>query len=136
MGASRNIRRRTGERFEGLVTSKLGIGYKNADGDGGTVTQATDKTTAVTLNKPSGAVTTHAANLAAATVVSFDVNNTLIEATDVVVLSHKSGGTPGSYTLNARAAAGKFTVDIRNNTAGGLAEALVLAFALIKGATS
>jgi hypothetical protein len=54
----------------------------------------------------------------------------------VLVLNHVSGGTMGSYTLNARCAAGSATIDIRNNTAGSLGEALVIGFALIKGVTA
>lgn len=120
--------------FEGLSLSKLGIGYPI--GVGGTVTQATDKSTGVTLSKPTGTITTNNAALAAATIVSFTLTNTLIEAGDVLVLNHKSGGTPGSYTLNARCGSGSATIDIRNNTAGSLGEAIVIAFALVKGQTA
>jgi hypothetical protein len=73
------------------------------------------------------------AALAAATIVSFVATNTAIAATDVLVLNHISGGTPGSYTLNARCAAGSATIDVRNNTAGSLSEAIVIQYALIKG---
>ena len=107
-----------------------GIGY--ATGAGGTVAQATSKSTGVTLSKFSGAITMDAASLAAATIVSFVLTNTNIAATDVLVLNHISGGTVGSYTLNAQAAAGSATINVRNNTAGALAEAIVIQFALIK----
>lgn len=110
------------------------IGY--ATGAGGTVTQSTNKSTGVTLNTLSGHITLNNANLAAATIVSFTLTNSQIAATDLLILQHHSGGTPGSYTLNARAGSGSATIDIRNNTAGGLAEAIVIAFAVIKGATS
>jgi hypothetical protein len=111
-----------------------GIGYDT--GAGGTVTQITSKATGVTLSKASGQITTHNAALAAATIVSFVLTNTAIAAGDVLVLNHVSGGTMGSYTLNARCAAGSATIDIRNNTAGSLGEALVIGFALIKGVTA
>lgn len=113
------------------VSPTAGIGY--ATGAGGTVTQATDKTTGVTLSKVAGAITMNGAALAAATIVSFTLTNTAIAATDVLVLNHISGGTPGSYTLNARAAAGSATIDVRNNTAGSLSEAIVIQFVVIKG---
>jgi hypothetical protein len=100
------------------------------------VTQLTDKTTAVTLNRPSGKITTNNAGLNAATIVSFTVTCSACAAGDVVVLNHVSGGTPGSYTLNARAAAGSFTIDIRNNTAGTLTEAIVITYAITKAATA
>ncbi len=115
----------------GLVTSSGDkLGY--ATGAGGTVGQLTNKATGVTLSKLCGAITTDAANLAAATIVSFVLTNTKIAVTDVLVLNHISGGTVGAYTLNAQCAAGSATINIRNNTAGGLAEALVIQFAVIK----
>ena len=99
---------------------------------GGAVTQITSKATAVTLSKPCGAITLNNASLAAGTIVSFVLTNTNISANDVLILNHISGGTPGSYTLNARCAAGSATIDVRNNTAGALGEAIVIQFALIK----
>jgi hypothetical protein len=116
------------------VLGTSGVGYKA--GAGGTVTQATSKATGVTLSKASGQITMHNAALAAATIVSFVLTNTLIEAGDVLLLNHVSGGTPGSYTLNARCGAGSATIDVRNATAGSLGEAIVLGFVLIKGVTA
>lgn len=117
------------------VSATGGIGY--ATGAGGTVTQATSKSTAVTLNKTTGAITTHSAALAAATIVSFVLNNSAIAATDLIVAMHESGGTLGSYTINARATgAGTAAIDIRNNTAGSLSEALEIRFAVIKSVDS
>lgn len=108
-----------------------GIGY--ATGAGGTVTQATSKATGVTLSKASGAITMNAAALAAGTIVSFVLTNTAIAATDVLILNHISGGTVGSYLLNAQCAAGSATINVRNETAGSLSEAVVIQFVLIKG---
>jgi len=108
-----------------------GFGYPT--GAGGTVTQATSKSTAVTLNKTTGAITMNNAALAAATIVSFTVNNSAIAATDMIIAMHESGGTLGAYTVNARATgAGTAVIDIRNNTAGSLSEALVIRFAVLK----
>jgi hypothetical protein len=77
-----------------------------------------------------------ATNLAAATIVSFVLTNSTIGANDLLLLQHQSGGTLGSYTLNAACAAGSATIYVRNNTAGGLAEALVVRYAVIKGAVA
>jgi hypothetical protein len=107
-----------------------GIGY--ATGAGGTVTQATSKATGVTLSTVCGTITTNAASLASATNVSFVLTNTAIAATDVVVIVHDSVGTLGGYGITATPAAGSATITIRNNTAGALAEAIVLRFAVIK----
>lgn len=109
-----------------------GVGY--ATGAGGAVTQASSKATATpAINTMCGAVTMNNAALAAATIVSFVLTNSSIAATDVLVLNHISGGTIGSYTLNAQAAAGSATINVRNNTAGSLSEAIVIQFAVIKG---
>lgn len=110
--------------FEGVYTS------------GGTVTQLTSKATGVTLNKPCGEITMDAAALAAATVVSFTMTNSVLAAGDVLVLNHVSGGTLGVYGLNAACASGSAVVYVRNNTAGSLSEAIVIRFAAVKGATS
>lgn len=120
--------------FGGFVVSKSptgGLGY--ATGAGGTVTQATSKSTAVTLNKVTGLVTLNAAALAAATIVSFTLNDTAIAATDQIIVTHESGGTLGAYGVNGRATgAGTGEVNVRNNTAGSLSEAIVLRVSVLK----
>lgn len=105
-------------------------------GGGGTVTQATNKATGVTLDKPSGQITMNNASLAAATIVSFTFTNSTISSTDVLVINHVSGGTIGSYTFTAACGAGSATVYVRNATGGSLGEAIVLRYAVLKGATS
>ena len=100
------------------------------------VTQSTDKTTGVTLNRPSGRITTNNAGLNAATIVSFVLTSSAIAAGDSILLNHVSGGTIGSYTLNGRCGAGSATIDIRNNTAGTLSEALVISFQIHKSNTT
>lgn len=115
--------------------STFGLGY--ATGAGGTVTQATSKATAVTLNKVCGEITLNAASLAADTTVSFVLTNSAIAATDMLLLNHVTTGTFGGYTLNAHgAAAGSVTIDVHNVTAGALAEALVIRFVVFKAVTS
>ena len=116
--------------YEALVTTTTGLGFYT--GAGGTVTQATDKTTGVTLSKMTGLITMNAANLASDTTVSFTLTNTLIAATDLLILNHVSGGTAGSYLLNAQAGAGSASINVRNITAGALAEAIVIRFAVFK----
>lgn len=101
-------------------------------GSGGTVTQITSKATGVTLNKPTGQITLNNAALAADTTVSFVLTNTVIEANDILVMNHISGGTAGSYLLNAQSAAGSASINVRNITVASLSEAIVIAFAVIK----
>jgi hypothetical protein len=114
--------------FTNLNSDKAGY----ITGEGGAVTQATSKSTGVTLNKKCGQITMNAAALAANTTVSFTLTNSTIAATDVLVLNHVSGGTAGSYLLNAQAAAGSASINVRNITGGSLSEAIVIGFAVIK----
>ena len=99
---------------------------------GGTITQATSKSTGVTLNGASGRITLNAAALNADTTVSFTLTNSSITANDLLVLNHVSGGTAGAYLLNAQAAAGSASINVRNITAGSLSEAIVIGFAVLK----
>ena len=98
----------------------------------GTITQATNKATGVTLNGPSGQITLNGAALAANTTVSFTLTNSSITANDILTLNHLSAGTAGSYLLNAQAGAGSASINVRNITAGSLSEAIVIGFAVIK----
>lgn len=98
----------------------------------GTVTQATSKSTAVTLNKSAGRITMNAASLAAGTNVSFTFNNNLISTNDVLILNVSAGATAASYNLWVDSLnAGSASITLRNTTGGALAEAVVINFALI-----
>ena len=113
------------------VISSLGKqGYTT--GSGGTVTQLTSKSTGVTLNKPTGQITLNTAALAGNTTVSFVLTNSVIETNDILIMNHISGGVAGSYLLNAQAAAGSATINVRNVTTGSLSDLIVIAFAVIK----
>jgi hypothetical protein len=114
--------------FNNLNTDKAGY----IVGEGGTVAQSTSKSTAVTLNKRCGRITMNGAALAAATTVSFTLTNSTIAATDLLVLNHVSGGTAGSYLLNAQAAAGSASINVRNINSSSLSEAVVIGFAVVK----
>lgn len=119
-----------------LVVSTGGLGY--GTGSGGTVTQATSKSTAVTLNKTNGLITTHAAALAAGASVSFTVNNTTVAAADVIILNNRWGNFNGEdyrvEVMNVTNA--KFAIRITNISSGSLSQALTLNFAVINGVTS
>jgi hypothetical protein len=118
------------------VTSGTGSwGY--GTGAGGTVTQATNKGTAVTINKPTGSITLNAASLASGAGIPFTVNNSLVTVNDTVIITTRSGSyaTAGAYRIQAEAVTnGAFQVFVLNQTAGALSEALVINFAIIKGA--
>jgi len=117
-----------------VISSTGKHGY--ATGSGGTVTQATSKSTGVTLNKSTGQITLNGAALNLDTTISFTLTNTVIEAGDILIMNHISAGTPGAYLLNAQSAAGSASINVRNITAGSLSEAIVIAFAVIKAVTA
>ena len=118
--------------FTNLNTDKAGY----VAGEGGAETQATSKSTGVTLSKKCGQITMNAAALAADTTVTFTLTNTEIVATDIIILNHVSGGTAGSYLLNAQAGSGSASINVRNITGGALSEAIVIGFAIIKAVVS
>jgi hypothetical protein len=107
------------------------IGYSAAAQ--GTVTQATSKSTAVTLNKSAGQITMNNASLATATNATFTLNNSTISANDAVILTISGGQTtPGSYNVFANSlTAGSVSITLRNISGGSLSEAVVINFAII-----
>jgi hypothetical protein len=114
------------------IFSNEQIGYGTAAQ--GTVTQATDKSTGVTLNKSSGQITMNGAALAGNTAVTFTLTNSLISAKDVIVLNVGSVGTAGAYTTYVSSlAAGSAVLTLRNLTSGSLSEAVVINYAIIHG---
>jgi hypothetical protein len=111
-----------------LVDEQLGY---TAEGQG-TVTQATSKSTAVTLNKPAGQITMNNASLATATNVTFTFNNSFISANDILILNVGAGATSGAYNCWVSSlSAGAATVTLRNISGGSLSEAVAINFALI-----
>lgn len=114
-----------------VIRDTAGLGY--GTGSGGTVTQATSRTTGVTLNKTNGAITLVSA-AGTATWQSFTVTNSTVAATDVVVLSQRSG--TDLYMLEVTAvAAGSFRISFAT-TGGTTTEQPVFNFAVIKAVTA
>jgi hypothetical protein len=98
----------------------------------GAVTQATDKSTAVTLNKSAGRITMNAASLGATTNVSFTLNNSLISPNDTLILTISSGATIGAYNCWVNSlTSGTASITLRNTTGGALAEAVIINYSLI-----
>lgn len=117
-----------------LLTSGTGaLGY--GTGAGGTVTQLTSKSTAVTLNKPSGQITMSNAALVAGAIATFQVNNSLVNITSNVVVNIRAGNTEGIYSLEVeKIGDGFFTLTIRNNSTSSYSQPIVIKFDLIQGA--
>lgn len=126
----------TGNRYNNTGTKAsptwtVTIGY--AAGVGGAVTQITSRTTGVTLNTVTGAITLVSA-AGSAVAASFTVTNSTVAATDVVVVSQKSGTDLYDIFVTATAA-GSFR--ITSFTTGGVTtEQPVFNFVVIKGAAS
>jgi len=116
-----------------LASSTLGY----TTGSGGTVTQASNKTTAVTLNKINGEIVMNAAALADDATAAFTLTNSTIAATDVVIVNVASVGTAGAYQVTVGAvAAGSCSISVLNVSGGSLSEAIKLNFAVIKAVAS
>jgi hypothetical protein len=116
------------------TTGAVLFGYGTGAGD--TVTQLTNKSTAVTLNKPCGQIITNNANLAAGFSVAFVLNNSLIAATDTVVTT-SSGTLGGNYRIDAyNVAAGSVVIRILSVSGSPLTDAIPINFAVIKSVTS
>ena len=112
-----------------------GIGYST--GAGGTVTQATSGSTGVTLNSPTGQITTFTYAVSGGLLQTFVVTNSSIAAADVVVVSWKSQTWGQGMPIWVQSvAAGSFTIAYYNP--GGLTAsgAGVINFAILKGATA
>jgi len=117
----------------GTIVSSGGTGIGYVAGAGGTVTQITSRTTGVTLNKTTGAITLFSA-AGTTTAATFTVTNSTVLATDVIILNQKSG--TDLYDLMVTAvAAGSFNITFRS-TGGTTTETPVFNFAVIKGVAS
>jgi len=90
------------------------IGYGGI-GTGGTVTQATNRTTGVTINKICGNIVTNNASLAAAAEAEFTVTNSKVVVGDVVMVCLKTkSATALSLPIVSTIAAGSFNITMSN----------------------
>lgn len=117
----------------GEVYATRPFGY-GGSGTGGAVTQLTNKSTGVTLNKLCGQITMNNAQLNRVSSVTFTLTNSFIDTTDVVVVNIASGATAGAYTITVEViGAGSCNISLHNLLTGSdLSEAVVLNFAVIK----
>ena len=102
------------------------------DGAFGTVTQATSKTTGVTLNKPSGRITMANTSMNTATEVTFTFTNSILSANDVLIINIAGGATAGGYfTFVTEMSDGSCKISLVNRSGSTLAEAVQLNYAVI-----
>lgn len=105
------------------------FGY--ATGQGGTITQLTNRTTGVTLNTLSGAITLFAA-AGSATPASFLVTNSTVGATDTVIVNCKSATTNKYAAIVTALAAGSFEITFWA-VSGTTSDSPVFNFNVIRG---
>jgi hypothetical protein len=97
-----------------------------------TVTQQNNKTTGVTINTPSGQITTANAQMAPNANAVFAVTCSAVSARDAVVANVASGGTLGAYNVFVAAIAnGSFTLELKNVTNNAYSEAIKLNYIII-----
>lgn len=114
--------------------SAVGSGVGYATGAGGAVTQITSRTTGVTINALCGAITLVSNAGPNGTAFSFTVTNSAVAASDVIVVSQKSGTDLYNTQAVTAVAAGSFKLTL--NAAGTTTEQPVFNFAIIKAVTA
>ncbi len=106
------------------------IGYKAG---GAAVTQLTSRTTGVTINNLSGAITLFSA-AGSATFASFTVTNNLVKVGDTIILAQRTG--TDLYHLNVTAVAdGSFRISFAT-TGGTTTETPIINFSVIRAVSA
>lgn len=127
----------------GKVLATKAFGY-GGTGTGGTVTQATSRTTGVTLDKLTGEIVLVAGTISGHEADEFTLTNSTIEANDVVVVCIKSGcaaGTRKYYQVHVVAvSAGSCVISVGNidnaTIPSSSTDSPVIQFAVLKGAVA
>lgn len=118
-----------------ILSTNGALGY--GVGAGGTVTQETDKTTAVALNKVCGQITMHNAALAGNTAARFFLSNDFISASDEVSVWLVNPVNPAVYDVAVDGIGnGVCAIRLHNTTSTSYSNSVVIGFAVRKGATS
>lgn len=140
-GTDTNININITPKGTGQTLSSGKMGYPT--GTGGTVTQATSRTTGVTLNKITGEIVLFAVGIAGHEADEFVLTNSTIEANDVVMLCIKNGGSLAAGTRKYyvtqvnTVAAGSCTISVGNIDNGAItSESPTLQFVVLKGAVA
>ena len=140
-GTDTNININITPKGTGQTLSSGKMGYPT--GTGGTVTQATSRTTGVTLNKITGEIVLFADSIAGHEADEFVLTNSTIEANDVIMLCIKNGGSLAAGTRKYyvtqvhTVAAGSCTISVGNIDNGAItSESPTLQFVVLKGAVA
>lgn len=104
---------------------------------GSTVTQATSRSTGVTINAPAGQITLNNTSLAAGAEAKFTVTNSFVTATSVPVIALKGGQTADTSIVAVTAVAdGSFEITVSNQGAGADTGAGVVNFIVFQGSNA
>lgn len=126
-----------GLRVYGDLEVGKSLGWVSGKGSGGVVTQKSSASTAVTLNKFTGKITTVALTTAAGAEETFTVNNSKVKADDVVVVSTTYAGAGTPMVSVKGVTDGSFVVVITNlHASNPLDAALTINFAVIRAAAN
>ena len=118
-----------------LAVSSGGLGY--GTGAGGTQSQTTSKSNAVTVNKPTGTITMNSATLNAGAMVTFTLNNSVIQSDDTVIVHRANGGSGNAYRMWVdNVSTGSCNIRVENISASNLTEQPVIRFTVIKSANA
>jgi hypothetical protein len=112
-----------------LITGNLGYEV----GAGGFVSQATSRTTSVTINKACGTIILFSA-AGTTSYTTFTVNNSLVAATDVIIVNARQS-TNLYETFVTEVGTGSFKITFRS-TGGVATDSLFISFAIIKAVTT
>ena len=114
----------------GFITN--GFGY--AVGSGGAVTQATSRATGVALSKLTGTIQPFNVALAAGSVTTFTLSNTLLAATDLVLINQVGGVVLANYVFSTGTPIAGTSVVIcyRNIAAVALGDTVLFKFTVVK----
>lgn len=118
----------TGSVLQKSATGNIGYGA----GSGSTVTQATNKGTAVTINTPAGRIIMNNAALAGGATIAFIVNNSSVGVADTII-ANIAGVALANYSARAgQAGSGVFVIAVKNESGGSLSDAVEINFTVIK----
>jgi hypothetical protein len=139
VGSSEVVNLTANQNIGGIKTFDTGIlsnssvrpiGYTTDVRD--TVTQTTSKSTAVTINNPVGEIILHNQMINPGNVFFFDVNNSLVTLSDVIILS---GGSFSFFFDVFNVFSGGFQIRGFNYTGSAVTNSPRLNFAIIRGQT-
>ena len=121
-----------------ILTSTTPLGYSTSSLGGGTVTQATSKTTDVTLNKLCGKIVLYNSTLASKAEATFNFLNSLITEYDTVELTPIFiAGVSSQYTIEVNGIAnGLVRLRLTNISLLNLSDSYAFNYLIIKGAIS